>query len=242
MFNTSLLQIFSLTSASGWIATLVSIPGIILFVSFRGFFQSWVAKKLGDDTPANNGFLTMNPMAHIDLIGFICMILVGFGFGKAIPFNSRNYKNMKRDGALQILSAPAAGLILALIFRFLLEALYLIGTLGGFADNKIYAVFLLILFSGANTAVSLTVFLFLPLPGFDSYRLVANFLPFKCYRALYNIEKYSLFIFLGFILLLNIPVIGDNIQYYLLTVPTNFLYTVISAPWSFLSDMIFAML
>ncbi len=217
---------------------LIIIPGLLLFFSFRGFFQAWVARKLGDETPANMGFLTMNPMAHIDPIGFICMLLVGIGFGKPIQFSSRNYKNIKRDGAIQILSAPVAGFIMALGMNVIYSVLYLIGAYANLLTNKTYFIFLLIFQVAFDVAITLTVFLFLPLPGFDSYRLIANFLPYKHYRKLYNIEKYSLFIFLGFIVILQLPVIGDTLHYYLIGAPSGFLSWILSKPFDLLLSVL----
>lgn len=214
--------------------TLISIPGLLLFFSFRGFFQAWVAKKLGDYTPAQMGFLTMNPMAHIDLIGFICMILVGFGFGKSIQFDSRNYKHLKRDGAIQVLAAPVSGLIMGFGMSFLFYLLILIGSWQDLLLNKTYVVLYTIFYEAFRLSIYLTVFLFLPLPGFDSYRLIANFLPYKHYRKLYTIEKYSLFIFLGFIFLLQAPGIGEFLEIYLIHIPSGFIMHVLSAPWRFL--------
>lgn len=213
------------------IEKLIIIPGLLLFFSFRGFFQAWVARKLGDETPANMGFLTMNPLAHIDPIGFICMLLAGIGFGKSIQFSSRNYKNLKRDGAIQILSAPLAGLIMAFVMYFLYAVLYIIGGRMNLLNNQTYYIILLIVMVAFDAAITLTVFLFLPLPGFDSYRLIANFLPYKYYRKLYTIEKYSLFIFLGFIVILQLPGIGDTLYYYLIGLPSDFLSNILSAPW-----------
>ncbi len=230
-----LMALFSGNAGSDYlIGKLLIIPGLIFFFSFRGFFQAWTAKKLGDDTPANMGFLTMNPLAHIDLIGFICMILVGFGFGKPIQFNSRNYKNIKRDGAIQILSAPLGGLIVAFIMFFCYELCVLIGYHSNLLGNNTFEMLLLVFYLAFQLSISLTVFLFLPLPGFDSYRLIANFLPYKHYRKLYTIEKYSLFIFLGFIFILQAPGIGDALSLYLIDIPSAYLSRIISAPWRFL--------
>ena len=220
------------------IKKLIMIPGLLLFFSFRGFFQAWVARKLGDETPANMGFLTMNPMAHIDPIGFICMILVGIGFGKPIQFSSSNYKNIKRDGAIQILSAPVSGLLLAFCISFVYNLLFFIGAKGDFLANQTYGIFIDIFGAAFSVAIVLTVFLFLPLPGFDSYRLVANFLPYKHYRKLYNVEKYSLFIFLGFLLILEIPGIGDTLYYYLIGLPSGFFSVILSAPWEWLLNVL----
>ncbi len=226
-----LMALFSGNAGANYlIEKLLIIPGLVLFFSFRGFFQAWVARKLGDETPANMGFLTMNPLAHIHPIGFVCLLLVGFGFGKPIQFNSRYYKNPKRDGAIQILSAPLAGLILAFVMSFIMYVLILIGTQQGILLNKTFVVLFTIFQEAFSLSVCLTVFLFIPLPGFDGYRLIANFLPYKHYRKLYAIEKYSLFIFLGFIILLEVPAVANVLIY----APANFLANIIAKPWELL--------
>ena len=91
---------------------LLGIPGFVLFLCFRGFCEAWTALKLGDNTAYLNGYLTMNPKKHINPIGFIFLIVFGFGFSNPVPTNSRNYKHIKRDNAIQILSAPLSGVVL----------------------------------------------------------------------------------------------------------------------------------
>ena len=63
------------------VITLLSIPAYLLFFTARGYGQAWTARRLGDDTPALNGFLSLNPLAHINIIGFICLIILGFEGG-----------------------------------------------------------------------------------------------------------------------------------------------------------------
>lgn len=209
---------------------LLGIPGFVLFLCFRGFCQAWTARKLGDSTAYLTGYMTMNPMKHINFIGFIFLILFGFGFSNPVPVNTRNFKNIKRDNALQILSAPLSGLLLMIISSFMLYLFYFIGVKTGMisiylpasffytgsikllqviassptAGSVVYAAFLCILGQTALISIFLSVFFLLPLPGFDGYKLIANFLPYKYYSALYKIEKYSLFIFIGFILLIEV--------------------------------------
>lgn len=229
-----LMALFSGNAGANYlIEKLLIIPGLVLFFSFRGFFQAWVARKLGDDTPANMGFLTMNPLAHIHPIGFICMLLVGFGFGKPMQFNSRYYKNPKRDGAIQILSAPLAGLIVASIMYFCYELCLVIGYHGNWIGSNVFDILLLIFILGFQLSINLTVFLFIPLPGFDGYRLIANFLPYRHYRKLYEIEKYSLYIFLAFIILLEVPAVAN----FLIYTPANFLTSIIAKPWNLLFSL-----
>ena len=226
---------------ANWILqTVLSIPGMVLYFSFRGFFQAWVAKKLGDTLPERSGYLTMNPIAHINPIGFLMILIVGFGFGKAIQFDSSRYKHPKRDGAIQILSAPAAGLILALALYALYFIIYqVIGGLTGLAANKIFYYVGLVLYYSCYISVALTVFHLLPLPGLDTYRLIVHFLPYNVYRKIYVVEKYSLFIFIGFLIILRIPGFGDTVRYYLLELPTAFFMRLISAPFDLIGNWIF---
>ena len=223
------------SSADYWLEKILSIPGMVLFFSFRGFFQAWIAKKLGDHLPEQNGFLTMNPKAHLDPLGFVMLVLVGFGFGKPMQFDGRFYKHPKRDGAIQILSAPAAGIILAFAEYTVYYILLLIGFFTGILSNSIYTIIMQIFELAFWISLTLTVFLFLPLPGFDSYRLIVNFLPYKTYRKLYNIEKYSMWIFLGFILLLRLPVIGDFLSKYLIEIPVSALAWLVTRPHTLIS-------
>ena len=226
----------SLLSGEYWIIKLLTIPGMVLFFSFRGFFQAWVAKKLGDTLPERNGFLTMNPRAHINLIGFIMLVLVGFGFGKPIQFDSRCYKHPKRDAAIQVLSAPAAGIIMAFAMYTVVFILDIVALKTG-VSNVVFDVVRSIFFYAFDIALWLTVFLFLPLPGFDLYRLIVIFLPYNIYRKLYVLEKYSLWIYIGFILLLRVPVIGDFLYTYLLGYPTSALSWLITKPFELLKTL-----
>ncbi len=231
------LSAFWFSSPDYILIKLMSIPGMVLFFSFRGFFQAWVAKKLGDRTPEQDGFLTMNPLAHINIIGFIMLILVGFGFGKPLRFDSRYYKNKKRDGAIQVLSAPAAGLIVSFALYTVYFILAVIGTKLSISGS-VYPVLCNIFLYGFQVSLMLTVFHLLPLPGFDTYRLIVIFLPYNAYRKLYKIEKYSLWIYIGFISLLRVPVIGDVVTKYLLDVPFNALAWLLTRPFSLIGRFI----
>lgn len=190
---------------------LLSVPGIIFAFSFKGFSQAFTAKKLGDDTPERNGQLTMNPMAHIDLFGFICILLMGIGWGKPVITNSRNYKNIKRDSAIQILSGPVGLVIGGFAWSFFATLVEFLN-IEFFGYNDVLVKLTEILVYGAITCVLLANFYLIPLPGLDGYRFIVNFLPYKTYRSLYSVEKYSMFIFLGFIILITaIPTLYDII-------------------------------
>ena len=234
------------------VITLLSIPAYLLFFTARGYGQAWTARRLGDDTPALNGFLSLNPLAHINIIGFICLIILGFGFGKTVPTNSRNYKNVKAGTAIQILSAPVFGLLLAFIASLLFFILFYIGSffdlvyepsfvpyltapmallksMVNVSNGAVtYSCILIVLMRIVEISIYLTIFFLLPLPGFDGYRLIVNFIPYRFARTMYNIEKYNFFIFIGFIMIITLfPAIHGAI----IGTPTNAIFSLFTQPF-----------
>ena len=107
------------------ISTLLSLPIVFLALSVHETAHGYVAYKLGDPTARNLGRLTLNPIKHIDPIGFICMVLCGYGWAKPVPVNTRYFKKPKRDMALTGLAGPLSNLILAIIFALLYRVEYM---------------------------------------------------------------------------------------------------------------------
>ncbi len=207
------------------IGLIISVPGVILAFTVKGWAQAYAADKLGDPTPRNVGRLTLNPMAHIDLIGFLFILLFHFGWTKPVPVNTRNFKNIKRDNAIFILSGPV-GCILAGIIASFTAAVF--RSMIGWNTEVMYYAYLI--FSVAESiCISLAAFYLLPLPGLDGYNLIANFLPYKYYRKLYNIERYSNYIFMGFILLIYFTKLSSIIFW-----PANQFILLLDRFWQFL--------
>ena len=212
---------------------LLSIPGVIFVFSFKGFAQAFVAKKLGDDTPERDGKLTLNPMAHIDIIGFLFILLIGIGWCKPVRTNSHNYKNLKRDSAIQILSGPVGLIVCGFIFAFLTSlTLFLSQFMLKMSFYKIIAYLIIIFESGMSISLSLAVFYLLPLPGLDGYNFIVNFLPYKYYRKLYTIEKYSSLIFFIFIILIEFTGVLD-----ILFVPANMMMNGFTLFWNMIFNL-----
>ncbi len=186
------------------IAKLLTIPGIVFVLSWKGFSQAWMAKKLGDPTPESAGKLTLNPLAHIDLFGFLFLLLIGIGWGKPVPTNSRYYKHVRRDCAIQILSGPVGCVLGGFLMSLLYTVCYIF-----LPENTVTFYITSIFWYAASISITLAIFYLLPLPGLDGYNLIANFLPYKYYNKLYAIEKYSTLIFIAFILLLDYTPLGS---------------------------------
>ncbi|MEE1116178.1 MAG: site-2 protease family protein, partial [Clostridia bacterium] len=105
---------------------LLSLPIVLIALSFHELAHGFVAMKLGDNTAKNLGRLTMNPLKHIDIIGFISMVLFHFGWAKPVPIQSRNFRKPRRDMALTGLAGPVSNIILAIISVLLLRLVMLI--------------------------------------------------------------------------------------------------------------------
>ena len=101
------------------IAFIMCLPVMMLSLSVHESAHGFIAHKCGDDTAYNFGRITLNPLKHLDPIGFLCMMLVGFGWAKPVPVNSRNFRNHKRGMILTALAGPASNLILGFLFAIM---------------------------------------------------------------------------------------------------------------------------
>lgn len=163
------------------------------------FAHAWTADRLGDHTARYQGRLTLNPIAHIDPIGAVMILLFGFGYAKPVPVNPLGFKNRKAGMAITAAAGPASNLIMALIFFFLVQLMYKVG--GGFADGSVtiaYAFFYFFQYA-ATINVYLAVFNLLPIPPLDGSRVVTLILPQKYY---FKIMQYERYIMLAVMLLL----------------------------------------
>jgi len=180
-----LLQLLQDPQLGAW-GLVIFIVAILLALTVHEFAHAWVASYLGDPTPKNAGRVTLNPIAHLDPLGSIMLLLVRFGWGKPVPINPNNFKNPRLGSALTAIAGPTSNLLTAIICAAIYKLTSISGTTAG------AFVILLIYYN-----LVIMVFNLLPIPPLDGSKFFALFFPSLENR---KIEMYGPFILIAFIL------------------------------------------
>lgn len=182
---------FTLTSL---INKLLMLPGIVLGLSLHEFAHAWMSNKLGDPTPRRQGRLTINPLAHIDWVGFAALLLVGFGWGRPVQIDPRYYKNPRRDEFLVGIAGVTMNLIVAVILSFatrgIAAAYYAVG--GSAILENIYLIF----YYAVMINLVLMIFNLIPVPPLDGWGIVTQIFRLDRYDWWYKVYQYGQWILL----------------------------------------------
>lgn len=221
---------------------LMWLPIIMLSLSFHEASHAFIAYKLGDPTARNFGRVTLNPVKHLDPIGFIAMLTIGFGWAKPCPVNTRNFRNPRKGFALSSLAGPVSNMILALGFTVLMAIFYLIylivAIVRGLAEPPVFVDYIqMFLYYGIYLNVSLAIFNFLPVPPLDGSRILGLILPDKVYYAFLKYERY---IGIGFAMLVIIlSQFNISIIDFVVSPVTNLFCSIATLPINWIGDLIF---
>ncbi len=156
------------------------------------YAHALIAKKLGDRTAERAGRLTVNPLAHIDPLGAVMVVFVGFGYAKSVPVNPRNFKAERRKlyMALTAIAGPVSNLIMAYIILVIQCICMRIPALSGsFGDN-----INIFLYFAASINISLAVFNLIPIPPLDGSKILNVILPDKYYYKILQYERYIILV------------------------------------------------
>ena len=180
-----------LTDVNSLLNLLFTIPGILIAITFHEFAHAFAADKLGDDTPRNQGRLTLNPLGHLDPIGSIMLLFAGFGWGKPVEVNPRNYDrrfSMDKADAIVSIAGPLMNFFLAIIFTIIYCAIYKFAN-EVFILSQVGQIIISMISITIAINVGLGVFNLIPLPPLDGSKVIKPFLPYNARQWFENNEK-----------------------------------------------------
>lgn len=188
-------------SMEGLILLLLFIPVMLISLSLHEVAHGYAAYKCGDGTAKAFGRLTLNPLAHLDPIGAILILVVGFGWAKPVPVNPRNFRKPRRD----LFIVSIAGIVVNLLLG-LLGVLLLYGSAKlSFLPENTMSLVMEFFYIFAVLNIGLAVFNLIPLPPLDGSKVVSTILPPALSAKYLRLEFYARYIFLGIILLSWLP-------------------------------------
>ncbi|MDO4481708.1 MAG: site-2 protease family protein [Bacillota bacterium] len=196
------------------------LPGIIIGLTFHEYAHAKTASVFGDNTAKNEGRVSLNPMRHLDIIGFLCLIIAGFGWGKPVPVNSYNITGKNRKFKEVMISA--AGVIMN-FFVALIFAVVLVGVsqkapqlFASEAGNYLYYALYYICYIN----IVLMIFNLIPIPPLDGFNIVAEISSFNETELYWKLLRYG-----SFILIL---LLVTNVIDYILTPGINGVFNLIN--------------
>ena len=202
------ISYFAHASENTLIQLVLTIPGVLIAMTFHEFAHAKAADILGDETPRIQGRLNLNPLSHVDPIGFAMLIFAGFGWGRPVQINPNNFDRrmeLTKAEAIVAFAGPAMNFILAIVFMIIYYALITFGSV----TNQLMFYVLRIISAIVIINLGLGVFNLIPLPPLDGSKILMHFLP---YSGREWFERYQLYFYIGFIIIFITGIAGDIIS------------------------------
>ena len=173
---------------------IILLPILIFSLCFHEFSHGYIAYKLGDHTAARNGRLTLNPLAHLDPIGSLMILFVGFGWAKPVPVNPVNFSNPRLDMMKVAFAGPASNLLLAFTGGLMMRLVNIFGLLQSemFIQTLYYFIFI---------NISLAVFNMIPVAPLDGSQIFGNMISKNNPELAWKLQMYGPKILMGIILI-----------------------------------------
>lgn len=196
------LVVFSLISyinnPTDLLYLVLTLPGVIVAITFHEFAHAWMADRLGDDTPRNQGRLNLNPISHLDPFGFAMLIFAHFGWGKPVQINPRNFnrkRSMSAQEAMVAIAGPVMNIIIAIILTIIMFCLQkFVPTF--LVLNKVGFILGVIIEMAIIVNIGLGVFNLVPLPPLDGSKVLMHFLPYNAKNWFINHQDIFYVVFL----------------------------------------------
>ena len=177
---------------------LLMLPGIVIGLTVHEFAHGLVSDRCGDPTPRAQGRLTLNPAAHIDLIGFLCLFFAGFGWGQPVQIDPRYYKHRRMDEFLVSIAGVAMNFIVAVALAFVLRLIMHSGS--AFFSTTTGDVILNMVQYGIFINLVLMIFNLIPVPPLDGWGILTQIFDLEKYRWYPIVYQNGFYILLALIL------------------------------------------
>ncbi|MFC1687779.1 site-2 protease family protein [Patescibacteria group bacterium] len=174
---------------------LVWIVAIVYAITIHEFSHAFAAERLGDHTAKGMGRLTLNPLSHLDPLGSLMLVIVGFGWGKPVPFNPMFLKYKRWGPAIISLAGPISNIVSMIVFGLLLKVLYGNGIIG---QENLLTLFLVALI---QINIILAVFNLIPIPPLDGSKLLYSFLSNRYLQFKMMLERNGPIFLIGLIII-----------------------------------------
>jgi Zn-dependent protease len=174
------------------------LPGIILGLTVHEYAHTLVALRLGDDTAKQAGRLTLNPLKHIDPIGFIFLLVAGFGWAKPVIIDGSKLRHPRRDDILISLAGPVSNLLFAILIALVTKICL---TLAPYHGETVYREVLNVCIAGLYINIGLFIFNLIPLPPLDGSHLITSLVSTKSIAIAQLFFRYGAYALLAIIVL-----------------------------------------
>ena len=204
-----------------FMSMVAGLPGLIIAMSVHEYAHARVAVSMGDFTPKYTGRLTLNPLAHIDPVGLIMLLIMQFGWAKPVMINPSNFRDRTKGEILVALAGPASNFLVAFIaMAFLIIWGSMVGSTTG-----LRTVFWLIIIYNINFGI----FNLIPVPPLDGSRVLSAVLPYEMQYKLAGLERYSFLILIAIMMTPVLSYILIPIERLILSLYTSILSVLLGA-------------
>lgn len=181
-----LSQLSSIFDVHALLILVIRVVVALLCITVHELCHGLAAWKLGDPTARRRGRLSLNPLHHLDPMGFILLVVAGFGWAKPVPVDPRYFKDPKRGMALTALAGPVSNFIMVILSAVLLSVLYNAGL--GMTEVGFWVLAALAVFLWLN--LGLGIFNLFPIPPLDGSKVLFSILPDRIYDFILRHERY----------------------------------------------------
>lgn len=198
---------------------LLLLPGILIGLTFHEFAHAFVSDRLGDPTPSQQGRVTLNPLRHIDPIGFIALFFAGFGWGVPVQIDPRYYRHRRRDEAFVACAGVAMNFLIAFFFLLIMRGMLTLLPYGVTAPGSLGELIFQMLNYAVFINIVLMIFNLLPIPPLDGFNLLTQIFDLRRYSWYYPLMQQ------GFWILIFVVLVGltDRILNPLVSLVYNFM-------------------